>query len=1626
MANSVFMFPLSFAQQRLWFLDQLAPGNPFYNLPAVLRLSAVRPSVLERCLAEIIRRHESLRTTFRVPDASNGMPVQVIAPPAPVELASIDLRDLPSEQREAEASRIANEEARRPFDLASGPLVRFGLVRLGTTDYVFHVVMHHIISDGWSSAVFLRELAALYQAFALGLPSPLSELPIQYADFAAWQREYLQGEVLQRQLAYWREHLNGVPSLRLPTDRPRPAVSTFRGATQAVHIASRLASGLKALSRREGVTPFMTLLAGFTALLHRYSGQEDVAVGCPIANRSRTELEGLIGFFVNTLVIRPDVSGDPTFRTLLHRVQKVTLAAYEHQDLPFEMLVEKLQPTRDLGRNPLFQVIFQLFDLPAIGNVGANRFASPGHRQIAGDPARSGAPDSGPIAQPDRGASPFDLRLDLVEESGGGYAGRLEYSTELFDEPTARRLVGHLLRLLEGAVADPDQPVSRIDFASESERRQALVEWNAATTEQLPHSVIEQLFGAQASRSPQAIALECEDESLTYGVLDQRADRWAACLRQLGAGNDAPVALALDRSGDMLVGMLATLKAGASYVPLDLACPPERLRFMLQDSGARVLLTCGTPHWAHPVMQHSSHIKTVSIREIDGVADTSRQAIVDDSAAAAGLASERLAYVMYTSGSTGVPKGVCVPHRAVVRLVKNTDYIDIGPNDRIVQASNLAFDAATFEVWGAWLNGARLVVMPRDVLLSPRELALWIRHKRISAMFMTTALFNRVAYADATAFRPLRHLLFGGEAVDPNAVRAVLQGGAPPMRLLHVYGPTENTSFSTWHQVDSVPERATTVPIGRAVAHSTAYVLGPSLNPVPAGVVGELYLGGHGVARGYHERAALNAERFVHDPFTPQTLLPADGKMFRTGDLVRWRGDGALEFVGRMDNQVKVRGYRVEPGEVEAALAAHPAVKEVVVHPYDDVTGTKRLIGYVVLKAPGVRNGDDVADPPRTTTATEQWLREAESRTQGAGAGAADIPGPAGNEREAAELHEHNEHRSSDSAVKHVAQWRAVFDEHIYGGASGAGDSEHRRDPTFNIAGWLSSYTNRPIPAAQMREWLDGVVLQVLCGGARSPGRVLDIGCGTGLLLFRLAPLASRYVGTDISRVALDHVRRQADLLPEGSAPLTLIERPADDFSGIEPESFDTIILNSVVQYFPDVGYLITVLQRAVDATAPGGLVLIGDVRSLPLLETFHTAVQLRKAAPDLPAREVRRLARARMAQENELVVDPALFALLERRLPRISRIDIVPQRGYERNELTQFRYQALIHVGFLAESADRAAQMAPAREGATRMEAECVDWSTGALTVAALRRRLLDRPGVSPPTVMHLTNVPNSRLAGELRAMQRLDEQPTDMTVADLRREVATAEGTGVDPESLWALEAEFPYKVHIDWSGQRLDGRLNVLLVRADANQASAVAQPCLGSTVDEAQGAHQGDRWERFANAPAHNAAARTKIAELRDFVRERLPEYMVPSAFVLMRSLPLNANGKVDYSALPPLEPEGSRPGSYVAPRGETERSLCRLWERLLRLDRVGINDNFFTDLGGHSLLATQLVSRIRDELHVELPLRHIFETPTIAELARTIDANRPAGTERGGTRSRPADGVTELAPAMSADEETGDL
>ncbi|MFB4309627.1 amino acid adenylation domain-containing protein [Actinomadura sp. GTD37] len=1469
---------LSSAQQRIWFFDRVRPGSPLYTITGIARLrGTLDTGVLRRALDEVVRRHEVLRTTFHGEDE----PWARVGDAAPVEMAVTDLSHLSGAGRDGAVRERLDEESRRPFDLSRDQMLRAALLRLAPDEHMLQLSMHHIAADGWSLGVLITELGALYTAYLQGRRSPLPELAVQHSDYAVWQRERLGEAAHAGLLGNWTERLAGAAPLDLVTDRPRREAESFAGGWAHLTLPPELVGAVKRLADRERATPYMVLTAAFAALLSRWSGSaDDVLVGCAVAGRNRVEIEPLIGFFVNTLPLRLDLGGDPSFRTLVGRARDACMDGYAWQDVPFEQIVEALQPERDPGaRVPLVRHMLVLHNSPR------PRLELPG-LEVTVLPLQTGT-------------AKFELQLELAPTRDGALAGWIEYSRELFDESAVQRMADALPALLTDGADRPDAPVGELRILSRADRATVVDDWSGARSGAAGEGCLHRLFERSADRRPGAPAVVHGGAELSYRDLERAANRLASRLRALGVGPEDVVGICVPRSAGAIVAMLATLKAGAAYLPLDAGHPPERLARLAADASVGLVLTA-SPDTA-------PDLPSVTTLSLD---DPSVRDAPDDRPDVPVLPGNA-AYVLYTSGSTGRPKAAVNEHAAVAnRISWMQDAYRLEPDEAVLHKTPLGFDVAGWEWLWPLAVGARIVVADGDGRRDPGAIAGLIREHGVTTCHFVPSML-RVFLNDPSApgcEGVLRRVVCSGEELPPDLAdlaREVLPGA----RLHNLYGPTEAAiDVTAWTVPDGVRAGAAArLPIGAPIAGARLYVLDGRMRPVPPGVPGELHIGGTPVCRGYLGGPGLTAERFVPDPFVPGRRL------YRTGDRARWLPDGTLDFLGRLDHQVKIRGQRIEPGEVEAALAAHPAVQRAAAMPYRDGAGDVQLAAYVSVR-------------------------------EGAGA-------PSG--------------RAEDGPA--VDRWRTVFDE-TYRDAAPA-------DPTFDTAGWVDSGTGEPIPEHQMREWVEETVDRI---AALGPSRVLEIGCGTGLLLFPLARRCASYRGTDISAEAVTRLKARVEGLD--GAEVELERRPADDFSGWPAGSFDTVVVNSVAQYFPDVGYLVRVLRGALSVLRPGGHLFVGDVRNLLLLEELHCSILLDRLPPDTPLDTLRRLTAQQVAREEELVVHPALFGAVA----GTDAVTVLAKSSPYRNELTRFRYDVVI----TAPGPDGTAGPGtgePPGPGTDAAPAPPGDaWTPWPGPAAAPS----DGGRASPGWL----GVPDIRLRESLLAVRLMRSGAAD-TIGALRRAIGEAEpGPAADPAALAETGRDAGYRML-----PRLTAEPGVLDLEFRSPGRPLPAPAAFPRPA--------GDGWEAFANDPRRAARSREVVSALRHHLGRTLPDYMVPASLMVLADWPLGRTGKLDRSALPP--PDGLRPAlatGYVAPRTDTERAVARVWREVLNLDRIGVHDDFFA-LGGHSLLAVQLVGRLRVLLGRDVPVGGLLRAPTIAAVAEDLDG-RPDEPDRDRAESAP--------------------
>jgi amino acid adenylation domain-containing protein len=1416
----------------------------------------------------VVDRHAILRTAFFWEEVER--PLQVVHRKLEVPFSEHDLRGLEAEAQAQTLAQYRTNDQERGFDLSEAPLLRVAVFQLHTTTWHVILSFHHILLDGWSLMIVFREVAALYAASLNGETADL-EPPCSYGKYISWlqQRDLAEAE------AYWRRTLHGYcPGSRLPIGRPDAEVGSAEAHDErSVRLPSATTAALQRLARSHQITLNAFLQGAWAVLLYRYIGEDDVVFGATVSGR-RPEIESverMVGLLVNTLPVRARIEPDWTAIEWLKRLnaEQFEARAYDYTPLAQIQTWAQVEPGR-----PLFESILGFENYPTTGLSGV------------GDVSRLDVFER------------TNYPITIIIVPGDELWIRLLYSRTRFEPAMVTRLLNQLITLLKHIAEHPECRVGDLPILSAPERRQILTDWNQTRRDFPKHDGLDDLFLMQVRRTPDATAIRWNGPTITYSGLDRAANRIAHAMRERSIGPGTPVGVLTERSIAFVTAILAIIKAGGAYVPLDPAYPTERLVTIADDAELNLIL-------ADKTLLSRLGAKQALAIDLEDKA-LSSQPDHDPKSVSNG---DSLAYVIYTSGSTGRPKGVEVVHRGVSRLVLNTDYVALAPGDRVAQASTTAFDAATFEIWGALLNGGTLVGIDRETLLSPVALARKLIDERVDTLFITTELFHRVADERPDAFGTLRDLLVGGSVLDSRRAHAVLRSGRP-RRFLNIYGPTECTTYALAHEIMELPPERIQVPIGKPIANTEAYVVDKSDRPVPIGVPGELYLAGPGLARGYRNQPDVTAQRFVSHPFdrTP------GARCYRTGDKVRYREDGAIEFLGRFDAQVKIRGFRVEPGEVEAMLREHPALSQCAIIVQEDTPGDRRLVAYVVP-------------------------------------------------------HPEHEIELSDGSSRSQA-WQQIYDHLIYADLTGNSDA----DPTFNLSGWISSYTGEPIGDAAMREQVDRTVEAIL---ALKPQRVLEIGCGTGLLLFRLAPTVQRYVGTDYSNSALAFLRNQVER--RGFNTVELHEARAEDLTWLSGRQFDTAVMNSVVQYFDNIEHLITVIDGVVERLGEGGRIFIGDIRALPLLDAQHASVALFQADRDLCSEQLRPRISSALTEDHELVIDPSFFPALRTRIPRIARVEIGLKRGTYDHELTRFRYNVVLHLDHTRGSSQ---------------EIMWRDWKRDELTLENLRREL-DR---TAPRPIGFLAVPNRRVAADVAL---LDVLRTDGTSAhELKNQSTWQAQNAIDPEELWRLAAAAKYTARIGWS--RTGG--------ASCFDAVLVPDECDEDIALPIEAAHPTQPWRSYANETSGTSPQ--LAAALRRYLERRLPSFMIPAAFVPLPSLPLLPSGKLDRSALP--RPGGSRGAAsvaFIAPAGRIESTLASIWAELLGIPQIGLHDNFFS-LGGHSLLATQIVSRARAQLGVDLPLRALFERPTISGLAKVVRDLMSAGSDK-------SDGAGMLPPPRIA-------
>ncbi|MET0647782.1 MAG: amino acid adenylation domain-containing protein [Pyrinomonadaceae bacterium] len=1472
------IFPMTSLQEGMLFHTLYAPDERHYLDHLVCELRArggLDVSAFHRAFQEVVRRHQSLRTAFVW--KLDKRPHQVVLRRLEVPLQQLDWRGAPADEQGRRLDEFLNEDRARGYDLSRPPLMRLAMIRVAEEAYQFVLSYHHIIMDGWSTSTVFQELAAFYESFArdrsltLAPPRPFRS----YVDWF-WQRGLDEAE------AFWRRELAGfVSPTPLVGDATPSATAEDEGDGSAqVSLSSTTTAALQSFARRHGLTLNTIVQGAWGLLLSRYSNSTDVLFGVVVSGRPHelAGVEAMVGLFTNTLPLRVEVAPGQGLLDWLRQLQRKQFELRRYEWSP----LAKVQEWSGVpAGTPLFESIVIFQNLPVDESLGRQAETGLSVSVLRHDPRNN-----------------FPLTLMCIPADR--LALRVFYDARRFAAAIVRRILGHLTTVLE-AVAETtvERPLREIPFLTARERREALVEWNDTRAPAPRYATAHEQFEAQAAQTPDAVAAVCVDDWVSYGELNRRANRLAHALAEQSLPPESVVALYGERNIDFLAGLLGIFKAGCAYLPLDPRYPEQRLRQIVELSGAAVLVVAAA--FSESAGQVTATLPTHLRPRLLTLEEVLRRPSPSGNP---GVRCEPsgLAYVIYTSGSTGQPKGAMIEHRGMMNhLQAKLRDLGVTARDVIAQTASQSFDISVWQFLTALLRGGRVHILGEEVTHDPRLLLNETEKSAFTILEIVPSMLRAMLEEAASrgAARPrlsgLSHLLVTGEELPPDLCRGWL-GQYPGIPLVNAYGPTECSDDVTHEFIARPPrEGAPRVPIGRPLINTRLYTLDRWLEPTGALVAGELYVAGDGVGRGYLHDPARTAEAFVPNPFA-QT--PGE-RLYKTGDLARHLPGGALEFLGRVDHQVKIRGFRIELGEIEALLRRHPGVREAVVLAQGREAGDSRLLGYV----------------------TPELQFEGE-------------PGEA------------------RGGAERVADWELIFDDAY------RQNTVSEKDSSLHFRVWVNSYTNQPFSEAEVFESVEDSVARIL---ALRPKRVLEIGCGSGLLLSRIAPQCEFYCGTDISEEALRSLGQRVEADERLAGKVTLLRRAAHEFDDLPGGDFDVLVLNEVVQYFPDVEYLLEVLKGAVGIVREGGYVFAGGLRNFLLLDAFHTSVQLFQAPDSLPVSELGRRVRAQLAKEKELAVAPAFFHALREELPRISAVRLIPKGGSLSNEFTKFRYDAVLRVG---------------GNNSLPASREWGDWREGGWTPDSLAQRLASA-GSEP---LALACVPNARVLDDVRAVDLLAKETPAQTAGELRQLLAAtaSEVVGVDPEPLQRAARERRREVEFSWADTDETGRFE-LFERGEDNDA------------EPPRVRHATTRlpWAAYANRPRTSRPAADLIAALKTYLRSHLPDYMVPSELTLLPTLPLTPNGKIDRRALLAATRSAAAAGaSGEGVRTPTEELLIPVWSELLGA-RVGPQSDFF-ESGGHSLLGTQVISRVRKVFSVELPLRTLFDAPKLSAFARAVD------------------------------------
>ena len=1450
---------LSFQQQRLWFLDQLVPNNPAYNVVMAFHTSGnVNLDIVEKSINKIIERHEVLRTNFKNID---GCGFQVVNEDVKLNLLIEDLKNIDANNKEEVFKVKAKKESEYIFNLSDEPLIRMTAFMMDEQKYIFLLNVHHIIIDGWSMGIFFKELLKIYSELSNGQVVNMEPLKIQYSDYSIWQREFFKGKELERQLAYWKDILgNKVYGTDLPTDKLRPPVQDFQGGNFRFSLNKELTNQIVNIAKETDSTPYMVLMTALNVLLYKYTGNDDIVVGTPIANRNRVEVENLIGFFVNTLVFKTKMDNNIDFIEALNRVKQVANGAYMHQDLPFELLVDSLHPTRDMSYNPLFQVCFVYQNTPKPENT----------LSLSLDKVEEIRNDT----------SKFDLWIQASEEN---YVIEIdvEYNSNIFELSTIERFMKSYELILKFISEDRKIQIDNIDIISSEDKDKILNQWNNTFVDYNIKEVnLYSLIEEQINKNPNNIAVRFDGNSLTYGELNIKVNKICNYLRKQGIKEQSFVGICMERSFDMILTIVSVLKLGAAYVPLDPTYPKDRLNYMINDSNTPFIII--QERFSSLLQEAKAQI--LNIEEINNKSQEESESFerffVD---------KDDIAYMIYTSGSTGKPKGVTNTHKGIVnRLLWMKEKFEITTEDKILQKTPFSFDVSLWELFLPLISGATLVFAIPEGHKDVVYLVKHIQDEKITRIhFVPSMLTAFLEEEDITKITSLKSVICSGEVL-PVSVKDKFFNKMNAS-LYNLYGPTEAAVDVSYWKCEK-DNSMTTVPIGKAIANTELYIVNENLNLVPIGVPGEICIGGVQVATGYYNKLELTKEKFIKNPFKN-----SDNEfIYRTGDLGRFLSDGNIEYIGRLDSQVKIRGFRIELEEIENKIQEDDGIKKAIVTAYkEEDSDDSKLVAYLVPT-----NEMDYIDVQEET--------------------------PIENEQ--------------------VDYWNEVFDS--------AYNEENTNADDFNIVSWKDSYSGRDFTSEEMKIWVDTTVKRI---SDLKPTKVLEIGCGTGLLLSRIAPNCERYVACDFSQKALDYIEsRLINKNPELSN-VTLYKASADELD--ISEEFDVVVINSVIQYFPNEKYLLNVIQNSIQKLKPKGAIFIGDVRNLNLIKSFATEVTLNKCTDNSTKSEFDKKVEALIIQEEELVIAPEFFYKLQSEISEITHVEIMLKESEYSNELTQYRYDAIL---FVNEEVNKI------------QEINWLDFNNGDYSISVIKNFLL----AGAPNYIGIDNILNKKVSNINKFMDK-KEYLNGKDIIEINPSSESQEG--IDPNDWFKLASELNYKVTISWILGDNKGKYRVVFIKNNNDSKYALNSDELGQI---------NKSLEYYINNPLLEKIKRIIVPKLKSTLKDKLPEYMIPSIYMVIKDIPTNSNGKLDYKALPKPYFNTFIQDKFIKEAGNsTEIILSEIWKDVLSLEKISIDSNFF-ELGGDSIKSILVVSKLKKKGIIITP-QMIFQNSTIEELSKKI-------------------------------------